>query len=313
MADLPATRQLKIGLIGYGEVGKIIGKALRERQIAWVGTWDLLLREGDMAAHAIAAGIETCASLNDLLARADIVISAVTAGEDSAVADEAARTIRPGTFFLDFNSVSPGVKAHGSKVIDAAGGRYVEAGVMAPIAPYGVRVPMLLGGVHAGDLVGALTALGFDAKVVSDRIGVASAIKMCRSVVIKGMEALLVESFATARFYGVEDHVLASLRETYPQMDWNKEGSYFFERVTRHGKRRAEEMRESAQTVREAGVDPFMAAATAEKQDAVAALARQGAFKGLPADAPWRDYADRFNAAVNGAAVNGKDAKRKSA
>jgi hypothetical protein len=112
---------------------------------------------------------------------------------------------------------------------------------------------MLLGGVRANALAPALTGWGMDAKVVSDRIGVASAIKMCRSVMIKGLEALVIESYSTARAYGVEDHVLPTLQETFPGIDWSAQGAYFFSRVAQHGQRRAEEMRESARTVREAG------------------------------------------------------------
>ncbi len=115
---------------------------------------------------------------------------------------------------------------------------------------------------------------------------------------IKGLEALVIESYATARQYGVEDHVLPTLAETFPAIDWPKQGTYFFSRVVQHGKRRAEEMRESARTVGEAGFEPFMAAAIADKQQWVADLAAAGAFAGLPKDAPWQDYADRLIAAA---------------
>src|SRR3954454_14632370 len=136
-----------------------------------------------------------------------------------------------------------------------------------------------------------------DAKPVSERLGVASAIKMCRSVMIKGLEALVIESYSTARAYGVEDHVLPTLQETFPGIDWTQQGAYFFSRVVQHGKRRAEEMREAAYTVREAGFDPWMSAATAEKQQWVADQARAGAFGDLPKGARWQDYADRLLAA----------------
>ncbi|HSV44571.1 MAG TPA: DUF1932 domain-containing protein, partial [Ramlibacter sp.] len=158
----------------------------------------------------------------------------------------------------------------------------------------GIKVPMLLGGAQAQSLAALLSGWDMDAKAVSDQLGVASAIKMCRSVMIKGLEALVIESYATARRYGVEDHVLPTLQETFPSIDWQKQGAYFFSRVVQHGKRRAEEMRESANTVREAGFEPFMASAIADKQQWVADQAREGLFKDLPADAAWQDYADRL-------------------
>ncbi|MBI3532179.1 MAG: DUF1932 domain-containing protein, partial [Burkholderiales bacterium] len=135
---------------------------------------------------------------------------------------------------------------------------------------------------------------GMNATAVAEKIGVASAIKMCRSVMIKGLEALVIESYTTARAYGVEEHMIPTLYETFPGIDWNQQGAYFFSRVAQHGKRRAEEMRESANTVREAGFDPFMAAAIAEKHDWVAQQSRAGVFDGLGKDAPWQDYADRL-------------------
>jgi len=123
---------------------------------------------------------------------------------------------------------------------------------------------------------------------------VASAIKMCRSIMIKGLEALVIESYTTARKYGVEDFVLPTLAETFPSIDWPKQGAYFFSRVVQHGKRRAEEMREAANTVDEAGFEPFMGRAIADKQQWVADQATAGVFKEIDKGATWQEYADRL-------------------
>src|SRR5690606_12506075 len=119
---------------------------------------------------------------------------------------EAARHVRAGTVFLDLNSASPGTKQRAAAALEAAGAQYVEAGVMTSVPPYGIRVPMLLGGPAAAALAETLSAWGMDARAVSDRLGVASAIKMSRSVMIKGLEALVIEAYTNARAYGVEDH-----------------------------------------------------------------------------------------------------------
>jgi 3-hydroxyisobutyrate dehydrogenase-like beta-hydroxyacid dehydrogenase len=157
----------------------------------------------------------------------------------------------------------------------------------------------LLGGGGAQELAPLLVALGFDAKVSSDQLGVASAVKMCRSIMIKGLEAMVIESFTTARAYGVEDAVLASLKETFPGIDWEKQGAYFFQRVIEHGRRRAEEVREVAETVREAGLTPWSAQGTAERQAWIADLADDGLFgakgtKEFARSADWRTEADRI-------------------
>ena len=222
------------------------------------------------------------------------IISAVTASNTLEVAQEAARLMQRGATFLDLNSASPGTKKQAAIAVEEAGGHYVEAGVMTSVPPYGIAVPMLLGGKQALRLADRLRPLGFNLTPVSPKIGLASATKMSRSIMIKGLEALVIESFTTARRYGVEAAMLDTLRETFPGIDWEKQGAYFFSRVVQHGKRRAEEMLEAANTVREAGLAPTMTAPIAEKHDWIASLAREGVFDGVGKDAPWQDYADRL-------------------
>ncbi|WP_423459233.1 DUF1932 domain-containing protein [Ottowia sp. VDI28] len=289
---------ITLGIIGFGEVGGIFGRGLRGKDgVEAVHAWDLKFAgaEGPRAQEAASAdSIAPAGSMQSLCAQATLLISAVTASNTLAVAEEAARYLRPGTVFLDLNSASPGTKQRAAAAIESAGGHYVEAGVMTSVPPYGIKVPMLLGGAQAADLARTLNRWGMDAKAVSEKLGVASAIKMSRSIMIKGLEALVIEAYTNARAYGVEDHVLPTLQETFPQIDWSQQGAYFFSRVVQHGKRRAEEMRESANTVKEAGFNPFMASAIAEKQDWVAGLARAGVFEGLSGKSPWQDYADRL-------------------
>ena len=139
---------------------------------------------------------------------------------------------------------------------------------MAPVSPQRLKVPMLLGGPHAADAANLLRAIGMNVKPVSHQYGVASAIKMCRSIIIKGLEAITVESMLTARRYGAEKQVLESLDATYPGMGWNGGlPDYLISRVAEHGKRRAAEMREAAQAVSDAGLEPLTALGTAERQD----------------------------------------------
>jgi 3-hydroxyisobutyrate dehydrogenase-like beta-hydroxyacid dehydrogenase len=290
----------RIGIVGYGEVGKIFGAGLKA-QVAQVSAWDLKFAQAAAApaekGHAQGQGIRACASMQELCEASELVISAVTASNTLAVAEEAAQFIRPGSVFLDLNSASPGTKQKAAAAIEAHGAHYVEAGVMTSVPPYGIKVPMLLGGAKSAELAQVLAGFGCDARAVSEKLGVASAIKMCRSVMIKGLEALVIESYTTARAYGVEDHVLPTLQETFPSIDWSEQGAYFFSRVVQHGQRRAEEMREAANTVREAGFAPLMTAAIAGKQQWVADQARDGAFRELPKGARWQEYADRLLAA----------------
>ncbi len=159
------------------------------------------------------------------------------------------------------------MKAEAGRRIEAAGGRYVEAAVMSSVPGKGLKTPMLLGGAHAADFLQFAGPLGLKAEVFSETVGLASATKMCRSVMIKGTEALLAECLITARRYGVERTVLGSLSDMLPNDDWERLARYMISRSLAHGKRRAEEMREVARTVQEAGLEPWMSRAAAERQD----------------------------------------------
>jgi 3-hydroxyisobutyrate dehydrogenase-like beta-hydroxyacid dehydrogenase len=291
---------LRIAVIGYGEVGTIFGRALARGRVVHVAAYDILLADARQSApmreHAAADHVRLAVTAADAVADADLVISAVTASATRDAAASAAQAMRPGAFLLDVNSASPAAKADCGALVTAAGGRYVEAGVMTSVPPYGIRVPMLIGGPDAAALAPTLAALGFAPEVVSPTLGVASAIKMCRSVMIKGMEALAIESFLAARRYGVEDKVLATLAETFPGMDWETNGSYFWRRVVQHGRRRAEEMREAAATLREVGLEPLMASAIADRHAWVADLAQRGTFAGADPQAGWRGLADLIDA-----------------
>jgi 3-hydroxyisobutyrate dehydrogenase-like beta-hydroxyacid dehydrogenase len=290
-----------IALIGYGEVGRILAEDLRARGEAVVA-FDLKLAGEAGAAlreHASKHGIALARSHADAVRAADLIVSAVTASQAVPVAQACAPGLTHGAYFLDFNSASPGAKIRAASFVGAAGGRYVEGAVMTSIPPYRIRVPLLLGGPDAAALEPVLNGLGFAAKVASEKLGVASATKMCRSVMIKGLEAMVIESFTAARHYGVEDAVIASLKETFPGIDWEKQAAYFFQRVIEHGRRRSEEVREVAETVREAGLEPWSASGTAERQAWVADLADAGLFgakgtKDFARSADWRVEADRI-------------------
>lgn len=294
-------RLWRIGLVGYGEVGRILAEDLRRQGVAVVA-YDVKLGTGadaPLRQHATQHNVSLAASHAELASQADFIVSAVTASQTVAVAESCAPAMKRDAFFLDFNSASPGAKIKAASLVQAGDARYVEGAVMTAIAPYRIRVPLLLGGPSAAALQPPLVALGFDATVASETLGVASATKMCRSVMVKGLEAMVIESFTAARAYGVEDQVVASLAETFPGIDWEKQGAYFFQRVIQHGRRRAEEMREAAATVREAGLEPWSAAGTAERQAWMADLADAGVFAGSdPVRGGWRGEADRVLDAV---------------
>lgn len=257
----------QVGIIGFGEVGRIFARDLLAGGVGGITAFDV-------ASVAPAWGVTMAASALDAVRGADLVISSVTAGGALAALAAALPGLGRGPFVLDVNSVSPGTKQATAAAVEAAGGRYVEAAVMTSVPPKGLASPMWLGGAHAAAFVAAAEGLNMNLKVFSAEIGGASSVKMCRSIMIKGLEALTTECMLTARHYGVEKHVLASLGDTLPHPDWRELARYVMSRALIHGKRRSEEVAEVAVTVREAGVPPMMSLAIAERQALAAVQGR---------------------------------------
>ena len=291
----------RVAIIGFGEVGGIFGSDFVAQGIE-VSVFDILLaserHRAQMQAKAQNYGVKAEDNLRDCLHKADLVISAVTASSALDVAWAAAPMLTGGQIFLDINSVSPETKRKASGFIESTsgsgGGRFVEAAVMAAVPGKRLKVPMLLGGMHAVTASELLQMLGMDTRAVSDQIGIASAVKMCRSVLIKGLEALAVECLFAARQYGAEDAVLESLAATYPGMGWrDRLPDYLISRVAEHGRRRAAELREVAQTLQEVVVEPTMTIAAAQCQEQLACdMARNNLSNQHADDFSWRTLAD---------------------
>ncbi|MEM9570413.1 MAG: DUF1932 domain-containing protein [Pseudomonadota bacterium] len=262
--------KLRIGLLGFGEVGQIIGLDLRST-IDPALAFDLQFSNaGSSPSGALKENekVLRCPKPIELGRSCDLIVSAVTAENTEVAARSVAGDLKPNSWFLDLNSASPDTKARTANLINQSGGRYVEGAVMSPVPTKRMASPILIGGPYASAFVSIGQSVGFDdLSVFSDEYGKASAAKMCRSVMIKGIEALVSESLIAARAYGVEDTVLSSLEDLLPGPDWRDLSQYMIERTLVHGGRRAEEMREVANTVSATGLSADMSLATIARQD----------------------------------------------
>ena len=259
----------RITLIGFGEVGQTLASDLRRQQAVELIAWDIQFVDPLSVPYKRAqeAGVQTASCASAAVAGTGLVISAVTTANSLAAVESVVPALPAKVAFLDLNSVAPSVKQHSARTIEAHGGHYIEAAVMAPIQPHGLATAMLLGGPHAEGFLPVAHGLGLSAaQLFSPIVGPASAAKLCRSVIIKGLEALLTESLLAARHYGVEAAVLASLSDLLPHPDWPAQARYMLARSLLHGRRRSEEMRYVAQTVAEAGIDPWMSQASVHRQ-----------------------------------------------
>ena len=287
----------RVAIIGFGEAGGIFAKDLAAAG-SDVRVFDILFSSNrqrqPMLTKAQACGVTAAHNLKDCLTNTELVISAVTASSALDVAKKAGLILAPGQLFLDINSVSPATKRKAAGYIERRGARFVEAAVMSAVPKQRLQVPMLLGGPHAFESVERLQKIGMNVRPLSDQLGIASAVKMCRSVVIKGLEALAIESLFAARRYGAEDKVLESLAASFPGMGWESHlPDYLISRVAQHGHRRAAEMDEVAQTLKHAGIEPVMALATAHRQEQlVAVMGKRKLTLALSEKFAWRSVSD---------------------
>ena len=266
----------RISLIGYGEAGHAIAAGLREQGVTDITAWDILFPEvagAKLAEGAKAIGVTVAPSAGDAVRDTDLVIAAVTAASSLEAAQSVAAHLKGQPFYLDVNSVSPGRKQATAQLLGNVA-RYVDVAIVAAIYPARHKSPMMLAGPYGKAVEPLLVSLGMSTQIVGDEIGAAAAIKMVRSVMIKGIEALTLECFLAATRAGVVDQVAESLKNNYPTLDWNKLCEYNIERMASHGIRRAAEMRESAQTLRELGIDPLMTAGTIERQQQLGEIGR---------------------------------------
>ena len=288
--------ELRIGFVGFGEAGYHIAKGLRGAGLAHIYAFDINTDTAPkIRERATETNVTLCESNAQLAAACDVLLSTVTADQAEIAAQQIAPHLGKRHLYADLNSVSPELKQSIGKLIASVGARFVEIAIMSPVPPHQHRAQMFLGGEHAQALVDLLAPFGMRLEIISDQIGPASATKMCRSVVVKGLEALLFECVLAAAPYDVDERVFATLEETLPGINWKRLAGYMVGRVIEHGERRARELEQVAATLRAIGVEPLMTEAAAKRQDWGAALNLLSKFGG---EAPV-DYRDVIKAIAN--------------
>ena len=261
---------MKIAFLGYGEAARAFHEGLSRPGLSFVA-YDILLERGDEAMRT--AMLQRGAEVADLaaLGDADWIFSAVTADQSFLAVEPLLPHLRQGQLLIDINSVSPDRKRETAAAVEATGAIYLDMAVMAPVHPRGHATPVLLAGTEAGRLLPELSALGFSASIAGAEPGAATAIKMVRSLFVKGLEAITVETLLAARASGCFEEIVASLSASFPGLGWPHFAEYQMERTTRHGKRRAAEMRESAATLDALGLRGGLASEIAEVQERMGA------------------------------------------
>ena len=271
--------------VGFGEAAKAMVSGLREAHPALaIHLYDIRF-DGDEGARLKAAAEELGAVAHDSLAGAvtagDIVLSTVVARAALPVAEAAAAHLGPGQLYIDLNSAAPGTKQRVAAALAASGCGVIDGAILSPVPRHRHKVPILLCGPRVAEATQRLQALGFNVEDGGETLGAASATKMLRSIMIKGVEALFLECVAAGSHFGATERVLNSLQPSLPGLDWPERARYLTSRTALHGARRAAEMTEAAAMLRDIGMDPLMAEAAAKR---IAWAAGQGLAAGLVDD-----------------------------
>ena len=282
MTSKPSNKP-RLCFIGFGEAGQAIAAGLREAGVETIAAWDILFPDADGAklrSAGTAMGARLATSAADAVANSDIIVAAVTAASSLEAARSVAPHIAGNPYYLDINSVSPGRKQETARLLEGSA-RYVDVAILAPIHPKRHKTPLLLAGEHAKSVLPLLIdELEMQGAIASGEVGAAAALKMIRSVMIKGIEALTAECFMAAERAGITDEVAASLQNNYPALDWPKVIAYNLERMASHGIRRADEMEQSAATLSELGIEPLMTNGTVARQRQLGTLGREEPLRG---------------------------------
>lgn len=260
-----ADKDPALAFIGFGEAGAAFASGIGIAAIAY----DRADKAEACRSHGVAIATSNAAAVQGV----GLILSVVTADQALAAARETAAAIMRDALYCDCNSVAPDTKRAARDAIEAAGGRYIDVAVMAPVHPARRGVPLLVSGPHAEAGAEALAAAGFGTvRVVPGDVGRASSIKMIRSVMVKGLEALTAECVIAADRAGVLDEVLASLDASPPPPDWHGRADYNLERMMAHGLRRAAEMEEVVKTLDALGTGSAMTRGTVVRQRAIGML-----------------------------------------
>lgn len=260
----------RVAIIGFGEAGPAFAKGFLATGATDVRAYDILIDDPSRAdtqrKKTTALGVTPAATNAEAVAGAELVVSTVTSDRAADVAAESARTLKPGQVYLDLNSTSPMKKIKAAEYVEKAGGSYVDGVAMDTVPNFGHRVPLILSGETAEALAPRLAAHGMQVEVVGRQVGQAASIKLTRSILIKGIEAIFTEAMLTAEKADVIERVLASLYVTIPNVDWHKVAGYYTSRLAIHGKRRAAEMDSAAEMVAALGIEPIVTRAIAARE-----------------------------------------------
>lgn len=269
-------KQICLGLVGFGEVGSTLGQGFRNEGLIEIASYDKYAFDGPFSeliqSRAAKARVPLVKSPQELARRSEIILS-VTPGEASIESAEAfAPHVTAKHVFVDLASATPKIKRSAGQALRDAGANFADASIMGTPHADGHRLPILASGPAAEEFRDVMSPWGLKIELISGELGAASGIKIMRSVIAKGLEALLVECVLGARRYAIDEAVLHSFGRFMDSRPFEEIANFFLVSDVIHAERRAQEARMSVNALEEAGVDAIMTRATAERLEWVSRL-----------------------------------------
>ena len=260
---------MKLGFIGFGGAGYGLAKGLRQAGLEEVHYHDRMQETPPYAEvirrHAAEIGAIRAASIGELLSHVEIVISCVTGAMAVSVAKEAAPFLRPSHLYADVNTASPKIKEAVAGIVEKTGAAFVDAAMMGAIPTFLHRVPILASGGGASRFLDCMQPYGMNISVIGANPGQASAIKMFRSIFMKGLLSLFLETLTATHRYGVDEMVLGSIAESLDGVPFLETARLQMTKGAVNAERMAHEMEEVIATLEELGVPAGMSRAAREK------------------------------------------------
>ena len=244
---------VKVAVLGLGEAGTIFANDLAAMGVM-VSGWDPLPK------RTLHKNVRFAASNGDAVQSADIIFSVNLSSVSETVAKEVLPVLTQQKIYLEMNTASPKKKISIDQILKPSKVKFVDLAIMAPVPPKGILTPMLAVGPGAKFFKEAMSPYQLNIEVIEGEVGEAASRKLLRSIVYKGIAAVICEGVEAGKAFGLE----AYIREQISSIIGGKDDliDRFVEGSEMHAGRRMLEMEAVIEMLEEKGIKPFLSKAS---------------------------------------------------
>lgn len=276
---------MKIGFVGFGEAAYYISIGLKEQGVSGIIGFDVMYKDAErgklIKKRAAEAGVQLLDSLRQVAENSDVLFVAVPSSNTHDVCIKVSKYLRAGMIYADVTASTPELKQKIWQVIKNKGVLFSDFAMMGPLPLNRHKVPVFASGNGTQALIDLMSPFGMIIKKVGEEPGEASAIKLIRSIYMKGVAALMIEMLQASEYYNVSERVISSVADTINSTDFVSTMNRLVTGTAIHSKRRSDELKGSIQMLDEMGLDCSMSKAAKNKHDLITAAGLSEAFSGM--------------------------------